>query len=487
MGSFRDVAIVVGSGPNGLAAAIVLARAGFDVRVIEGEDTVGGGCRSAELTLPGFVHDVCAAIHPLAAASPFLRTVPLADHGVEWIESPAALAHPFDDGSAALLYRSVDATGETLGEDAARYRRLMAPLVERSEPLLEDVLGPLGVPKSLAAFAGFSLRSALPASVLARRVFQGPRAQALFAGLAAHSMVPLTRLPTASYGLVLAVLAHVAGWPLARGGSQQLSDGLASYLRSLGGEVETGRRVTALRELGGSRPVLLDVTPRALLGMAELPARYRRRLERFRYGPGVFKLDWALDGPIPWRAPECARAATVHLGGTLDEIVASEREPWRGGVAERPYVLVAQQSLFDPIAGSRGQAHGVGVLPRPERLDRRHDRPDRGAARALCARVPGSRARPVRDGPRGDGGAQPELRGRRHQRRCRRPSPDGRAHAVCHPAPGGVPLLGVDAAGRRRPRHVRFPRRVGGASVTATGRYSGCRRRLGRLPVPCAG
>jgi phytoene dehydrogenase-like protein len=349
------VAVVVGSGPNGLAAAIVLARAGLPVRVLEGEDTIGGGCRSAELTLPGFVHDICSAIHPLAAASPFLRTVPLGEHGVEWIESPAALAHPFDDGTAALLFRSIDATGATLGEDAGRYRRLMAPLVERSEPLLEDVLGPLGVPKSLAAFAGFSVRSALPASALARRVFRGPRAQALFGGLAAHSMVPLTRLPTASYGLVLGVLAHVAGWPLARGGSQRLADGLASYLRSLGGEVETGQVVSSLAELGESTPVLLDVTPRALVGMAELPARYRRRLERFRYGPGVFKLDWALDGPIPWSAPDCATAATVHLCGTLEEIVASEAAPWRGAVSDRPFVLVAQQSLFDPTRAPEGK------------------------------------------------------------------------------------------------------------------------------------
>jgi len=346
-------AVVVGSGPNGLAAAIVLARVGLAVQLIEGGETVGGSCRSAELTLPGFVHDVCAAIHPLAVSSPFFRSVPLADHGVEWVESPAALAHPFDDGSAALLYRSIEATGETLGEDAGRYRRLMAPLVERSEPLLDDVLGPLRVPSSLAAFAGFSVRSALPASALARRVFRGPRARALFAGLAAHSMVPLTRLPTASYGLVLGVLAHVAGWPLARGGSQRLADGLVSYLRSLGGEVETGRFVESLPS---GRPVLLDVTPRALVRMApELPARYRRRLERFRYGPGAFKLDWALDGPIPWRAAECAQAATVHLGATLEEIVVSEREPWRGRVAERPFVLVAQQTLFDPSRAPAGK------------------------------------------------------------------------------------------------------------------------------------
>jgi phytoene dehydrogenase-like protein len=232
----------------------------------------------------------------------------------------------------------------------------MAPLVARSEPLLDDVLGPLGVPSSLPAFASFSVRSALPASALARMLFQGPRARALFAGLAAHSMVPLTRLPTASYGLVLALVAHVAGWPLARGGSQRVADGLASYLRSLGGKVDTARRIESLSELGDARPVLLDVTPRALLSLAPgLPDRYRRRLARFSYGPGVFKLDWALEAPIPWRAPECSRAATLHLGGTLEEIVASEREPWRGRTAERPFVLAAQQSLFDPSRAPEGR------------------------------------------------------------------------------------------------------------------------------------
>src|SRR6478736_4083534 len=299
-------AVVVGSGPNGLAAAIVLARAGLTVRVLEAADSVGGGARSAELTLPGFVHDVCSAIHPLGVASPFFRTLPLADHGLEWIEPPAALAHPFDDGTAALLERSPDAAALGLGEDDGRWRRVFEPLAGNTEPLLED---------------------------------------------------RLARSPSAAFGLMLGLLAHAVGWPFPRGGSQRLSDALASYLRSLGGEIETGRRVATLAELGETRLVLLDVTTRGLLELAgdRFPTRYRRRLERYRYGPGVFKLDWALDGPIPWRAEQCGRAATVHLGARLEEIAASEAAPARGEIAERPYVLLAQQSLFDPTRAPAGQ------------------------------------------------------------------------------------------------------------------------------------
>ncbi len=350
-------AIVVGSGPNGLAAAIALAEAGVSVRVLEGEETIGGGCRSAELTLPGFVHDVCAAIHPLALASPFLRTLPLDQHGVEWVQPPAALAHPFDDGSAALLLRSVEETAALLGEDGRRYRKLIAPLLDRERALIDELLSPPRLPRHPAAIALFSARAAVPATVLARRSFRGTRARGLFAGLAAHSMLPLTRLPSSAFGLFLGVLGHSVGWPLARGGSQRLTDGLASYLRSLGGEIETGHRIGSLAELGGGRPILLDVTPRQLLALAgeALPPLYRRRLEGYRYGPGVFKLDWALDGPIPWRAPECAQAATVHLGATLEEIVASERAPWHGEVAQRPFVLLAQQSLFDPSRAPAGK------------------------------------------------------------------------------------------------------------------------------------
>jgi phytoene dehydrogenase-like protein len=350
-------AIVVGAGPNGLAAAIELARAGLSVRVLEAADTVGGGARSAELTLPGFVHDVCSAIHPLGVASPFFRTLPLAEHGLEWVESPAALAHPFDDGSAALLERSAEVAVRGLGEDEAGWRRLFAPLARDADLLFEDALGPLHLPAHPLVLARFGVRAALPATTLARLAFRGERARGVFAGLAAHSMLALERLPSAAFGLVLGLLAHAVGWPFPRGGSQQLSDALASYLRSLGGEIETGRRVESLAELRDARTVLLDVTPRGLLGLAgdRLPARYRRRLERYRYGPGVFKLDWALDGPIPWRAGECGRAATVHLGTTLEEIATSERAAGRGSTAERPYVLLAQQSLFDPTRAPAGR------------------------------------------------------------------------------------------------------------------------------------
>jgi phytoene dehydrogenase-like protein len=349
-------AIVVGAGPNGLAAAIVLAQSGLSVRVLEAADTVGGGARSAELTLPGFVHDVCSAIHPLGVASPFFRTLPLVEHGLEWIEPPAALAHPFDDGTAVVLERSPDAAVSGLGEDEARWQRLFAPLARDAEPLLEDVLAPLHLPAHPLLLARFGARATLPATALARLSFRGAKARGVFAGLAAHSMLRLERPPSAAFGLMLGLLAHSVGWPLPRGGSQRLADALASYLRSLGSEIETGRRVDSLAELGDTRPVLLDVTPRGLLALAgdRLPTRYRRRLERYRYGPGVFKLDWALDGPIPWRAEECARAATVHLGATLEEITVSEAAAVRGEVTERPYVLLAQQSLFDRTRAPAG-------------------------------------------------------------------------------------------------------------------------------------
>ena len=350
-------AVVVGAGPNGLAAAIVLAREGLSVRVVEAAHTVGGGARSAELTLPGFVHDVCSAIHPLGIASPLFRTLPLAEHGLEWIEPPSALAHPFEDGTAALLERSRDAAASTLGEDQDRWRRLFAPLARDAETLLEDVLAPLHLPAHPVALARFGARAAPPATTLARLSFRGAKARGLFAGLAAHLMLPLGRPPSAAFGLMLGLLGHAVGWPFPCGGSQRLSDALASHLRSLGGEIETGQRVESLAELGDARAILLDVTPRGLLALAgdRLPSRYRDRLERYRYGPGVFKLDWALDGPIPWRAEECARAATVHLGATLAEIAASEDAPGRGEIAERPYVLLAQQSLFDPTRAPAGR------------------------------------------------------------------------------------------------------------------------------------
>jgi phytoene dehydrogenase-like protein len=350
-------AVVVGSGPNGLAAAIVLAKAGRSVLVLEAAATAGGGMRTTELTLPGFSHDVCSAIHPLGLGSPVFASLALETHGLEWIHPQAPLAHPFDNGTAAVLERSLEETADGLGADGAAYRSLMQPLVAGAEDMLGEILGPLRIPRHPAVLAHFGLAAVLPATSLARRRFAGSRARALFAGLAAHSMLPLSRPPSAAFGLVLGLLGHHVGWPLPKGGSQSLADALVACLRSLGGELETGRRVDSLDELPRSGVVLLDVTPRQLLGLAgdRLPAGQRRRLQGFRYGPGVFKLDLALDGPLPWSAPECARAGTVHLGGTLEEITASEADVAAGREPERPYVLLAQQSLFDPTRAPAGK------------------------------------------------------------------------------------------------------------------------------------
>jgi phytoene dehydrogenase-like protein len=350
-------AVVVGSGPNGLAAAITLARAGHAVLVIEARDTIGGGMRTAELTLPGFRHDICSAIHPLGVASPFLRTLPLAEHGVDWITPPAAVAHPFDDGTAAVLERSVTATADTLEQDAAAYERLMTPLVEDWDDIADTVLGPLRLPRHPMAMARFGLRAMRSACGLAEGVFMGARARGFFAGLAAHAIMPLDKLPTAAFGLMLGILGHVVGWPFPRGGSQQLANAMAAYLRTLGGEVVTGTPVVSIDELPPSRIILLDVTPRQVLRLAghRLPAGYRRQLERYRYGAAVFKVDWALGSPIPWRATACQRTATLHLGGTLPEIVASEQAACTGTPAAAPYVIVAQQSLFDPTRAPVGK------------------------------------------------------------------------------------------------------------------------------------
>jgi phytoene dehydrogenase-like protein len=350
-------AIVVGAGPNGLAAAITLARAGRSVLVLEGRDTVGGGLRTEALTLPGFAHDTCSAIHPLGVASPFLKGVPLAEHGVEWIRSPSPLAHPFDDGSAVMLERSLEETASGLdARDREAWQGLMRPFVASAEELLEGILSPLLPPRHPLVLARFGRKAIRSARSLARSTFSGERARALFAGNSAHSMLPLDAAASASFGLVLATLGHTVGWPLPRGGAQTLADALASYLRTLGGEIQTGHAVESLDELAGAKLVMLDVTPRQLLRLAgdDLPPRYRRALERYRYGPGVVKVDYALSSPVPWRAPECARAATVHLGGTFAEIASAERDVSRGRHPDNPFVLVAQQSLFDATRAPEG-------------------------------------------------------------------------------------------------------------------------------------
>ena len=325
--------------------------------VLEAEETIGGGTRSAELTRPGFVHDVCSAIHPMALGSPFLRGLPLAQHGLELIHPPAPLAHPFDDGTAAMLERSVEATAEGLGADAENYRRLMGPLSGAADALVGDVFGPLKLPRHPVTTARFGLSGLGSAKGLASRRFETERARGLFAGLAGHSIMPLTRPITAAAGLVLGLMAHAFGWPMARGGSQHIADAMGSHLRELGGEIATSRPVSSIAELPPSAAILFDLTPRQVIQVAEdrLPAPYRRRLGRYRYGPGVCKLDWALDGPIPWRAESCSRAATVHLGATLEEIARSEDDVWHGRHPERPFVLLAQQSPFDPTRAPQGK------------------------------------------------------------------------------------------------------------------------------------
>ena len=350
-------AVIVGSGPNGLAAGITLARAGKSVVVLEAKPTIGGGTRTAQLTKPGFMHDVCSALHPLGVASPFLRDLPLAQYGLEWITPPASLAHPLDDGTAVMVEGTVEQTAANLGPDAGAYRRLMGPLVDGWQGLLDDVLGPLHFPSHPLLMARFGLTALLPATTLARTAFRDERARAVFAGMAAHAMLPLTSPATAAIGLMLGIVAHGVGWPMARGGSQQFADALGAHLESLGGEIRTGSPVHSTRDLPQARATLFDTSPRTLVEVTgdRLPAGYRDALLRFRYGPGVFKLDYALDGPIPWRAEECLRAGTVHLGGTLEEITESEAAIWQGEHPERPYVILAQQSLFDASRAPEGK------------------------------------------------------------------------------------------------------------------------------------
>jgi phytoene dehydrogenase-like protein len=354
----RYDAVVVGAGPNGLTAAAVLAGAGWRVLVREAAPTVGGGTRTLELTLPGYRHDVCSAVHPMGIASPVLRDLPLEEHGVKWLQPEVAAAQPLDDGRVALLRRSVEDTAGGLPGDEERYARLMSALVDHGDELVATTMSPLSVPsvRALPALARFAWLGIRPLATLARGQLRSDEGRALLAGLAAHSMLSLTGPGTGGFGLLMGTLAHRVGWPVAAGGSQAIADALAAVIIERGGEVEVGAPVTSLDELPPARAVLVDVTPTQLVALAggRLPSRYRRQLARFRRGPGVWKLDWALDGPIPWRAEDCQRTATVHLGGRLDEVVAAEAEVVRGRHPERPFVLVVQPCAVDPTRAPAG-------------------------------------------------------------------------------------------------------------------------------------
>lgn len=347
---------MIGAGPNGLTAAITLARAGMKVTVLEAESRIGGGMRTEELTLPGFLHDVCSAVHPMAASSPAFAAMPLDRFGLAWIQPPAPLAHPFDDGSCVMVERSIGDTVAQFGGGESMYRRVVAPLARHWDDLVEDVFAPPHMPRHPLSLARFGVIAPWPATLAGRLFLRTDKARAVFAGMAAHSILPLEAPGSGAFGWILTISAHAVGWPIARGGSQAIANALASYLESLGAPILTDTRVQSLDEFERDAIVLCDVTPRQFLTLARnrLPDGYRRKMEGWRYGPGVFKIDWALNGPIPWKAPECGRAATVHLGGSAVEIAESERAPWEGRTHPRPFVLLAQQSLFDTSRAPAG-------------------------------------------------------------------------------------------------------------------------------------
>lgn len=356
----RYDAAVIGSGPNGLAAAIELAKTGRSVVVYEAAPRVGGGTRTKELTLPGFRHDICSAIHPMALGAGYLDTLGLDELGLEWLHSPACCAHPLPDRPAAMLYKDFARTSETLGDDGKRWARLFQPFAKNWKALRRDAMGPPGIPGNPLLMARFGMAAMQPASTLARSRFKGEAARALFGGMAAHSILPLERPLSAAIGMMLTSAGHVVGWPLPRGGSQAIADALAMKLQQLGGDIVTSKRITRLDEVETDGPVFFDTAPRALSSIAgdALPAAFREQLQRFRHGVGVCKVDWALSEPIPWADPRVAEAATVHLGGPLEKLEASERAAWLGEHPDEPYVLLAQQSLFDDTRAPAGQHTG---------------------------------------------------------------------------------------------------------------------------------
>ncbi len=365
-------AVVVGAGPNGLSAAIELARNGFEVCLLEAQSTVGGGMRTRELTLPGFWHDTCSAVHPMGSLSPFFRQLPLADYGLDWVRFPASVAHPLDDLPAPILYRSFERTAERLGQDGLRWQRLFEPFLEASHELLADLMGPLRLlpskPLLMARFGWSGVQSAVQ---FARRAFEGIPGRALFAGCAGHAVLPLEFSMTAALGLIFSLTAHVEDWPCARGGSVAIAQALAGYLRALGGYIELSHPVQSLNDIPTARVVVFDLTPKPFVQIAQaaLPQRYCRRLLRYRYGPGTFKVDWALDGPIPWKDSAVGEASTVHVGGTLEEIAASERTVWAGKHHDLPYLILCQQSNADPSRAPSGKSTGYAYCHVPNGSD----------------------------------------------------------------------------------------------------------------------
>jgi phytoene dehydrogenase-like protein len=351
---------VVGAGPNGLSAAIVLAQAGLSVLVREAAPVIGGGTRTEELMQPGHLHDVCSAVHPMGVASPFFRSLPLAQHGLEWIHTPTLLAHPFEDRDAVTLHRTVDGTVEALKEDGDAYRRLVEPFVDRWEVLVRDALRPIRFPRHPFFMARFGLQALRSVDGLVTSRFENDATRAMFAAIAGHCMLPLDWAGTASFGLMLCITGHAVGWPLARGGSRAIAHALAAHLRTLGGVIETDAPVRDPGDLPPARAVLFDVTPRQLLRIAgdRLPPRYRRQLERYRYGPGAFKIDWILSEPVPWRDPRCGETPVLHVAGSYAEVLASERAPWEGDDTAPPFVLFVQPSLFDPDRAPVGRHIG---------------------------------------------------------------------------------------------------------------------------------
>lgn len=360
-------AIVVGAGPNGLAAAITLTRKKHSVLLIEAEETPGGGTRTKELTLPDFHHDVCSAIHPLALASPFFRSIDLSTYGLHWIEPPIPLAHPLDGENAVLLERSVDVTADGLGEDANNYRRLIGPCVRNWEYLVQELLKPLSAPRHpfvLMRFGPLAMRSAI---ALARDRFGNKRARALFAGNAAHSIQPLDRWSSAAFGLMLPTLGHAVGWPIAEGGSQAIATALASFFKSMGGTIQLETTISSIDDLPKTGAVLFDVTPRQLARLAghKFSRAYRKKLENHNHGPGVFKVDWALKAPVPWKDAACSKAATLHIGGTLEEIASAEGDTWKEIAPEKPFVFFVQPSLFDSTRAPEGMHTAWGYCHVP--------------------------------------------------------------------------------------------------------------------------